>query len=100
MAKNSATAAAPTSLAKRRQASTLKAAAVFLAPIFILIAIFIVYPIIDNFKTSFYQWNGISANKVWVGLDNWKKLLHDTRFWTAFYHNVIIDMYINFFTTV
>ena len=69
MAKNSATAAAPTSLAKRRQASTLKAAAVFLAPIFILIAIFIVYPIIDNFKTSFYQWNGISANKVWVGLD-------------------------------
>lgn len=90
MAKNSATAAAPTSLAKRRQASTLKAAAVFLAPIFILIAIFIIYPIIDNFKTSFYQWNGISANKIWVGFDNWKKLLHDTRFWTAFYHNVII----------
>lgn len=77
-------------LAAQNRRSTAAAATVFLFPVMAFLAIFIFYPIIDTFVTSTYKWNGISANKIFIGLDNWKKLIGDDRFWSAFYHNVII----------
>jgi len=49
----------------------------FILPIFTLFFIFIVYPIIYNIAISFYDWNGISIDKVFVGLDNYKTVLAD-----------------------
>ena len=69
---------------------TYQTAALFLAPVIILLVVFIAYPIIDTFITSGYQWNGISADKKMVGLANWAKLIKDTKFWIAFKNNVII----------
>ncbi len=79
-----------TSLAKRRQRSVGIAAAVFLAPVIILIAVFIVYPIIDTFNISMYSWNGIEPEKDFVGLSNWQKLIVDADFWNAFKNNLWI----------
>ena len=62
----------------------------FLAPVAILMAIYVVYPIIDTFITSTYQWNGISAAKKFVGIGNWKTLIADENFWIAFRNNLVI----------
>lgn len=78
------------SLANRRQRSVRTASAIFLAPALIVLAIFIVYPIVDSFNISTLQWNGISANKDFIGLANWKTLVTDKNFWIAFKNNVVI----------
>jgi len=77
-------------LLRNRQKATAKAAVVFLIPSLVLIAVFIVYPIMDTLRISLYQWNGISADKVFIGLDNWKALLKDGRFWRSFSNNIKI----------
>lgn len=81
------------SLAKARAKSTAIAATVFLLPALILIAVYMIYPVIDTFVTSAYKWNGISSEKIFVGLDNWKTLLHDSSFWSSFGHNVIVMVF-------
>ena len=81
------------SLAKARAKSTAIAATVFLLPALLLIVIFMIYPVIDTFVTSTYKWNGISADKIFVGFDNWKTLFKDTNFWNSFIHNVIVMIF-------
>lgn len=78
------------SLAKTRQRTTRIAATVFLLPVMLIIAIYIIYPIISTFDISLYDWNGISAKKTFVGLGNWKTLLNDRSFWAAFKNNIIL----------
>lgn len=80
-------------LAKSRARSTAIAATVFLAPAILLIFIYMVYPVIDTFITSGYKWNGISADKIFIGLDNWKELFRDSKFWAAFGHNVVVMVF-------
>ncbi len=81
------------SLAKARARSTATAATIFLAPAILLILIFMVYPVIDTFVTSTYKWNGISADKIFVGLGNWATLLKDKSFWSAFGHNLVVMVF-------
>lgn len=78
------------SLEVLRRRKTNQVAALFLAPVIILMIVYIVYPIIDSFITSGYQWNGIAVERKFVGLNNWKKLIMDETFWKAFRNNVII----------
>ena len=80
-------------LAKARARSTAKAATVFLIPALVLIAIFIVYPVIDTFAISGFKWNGISSDRIWTGLDNWNTLVHDEMFWKSFSHNLIVMVF-------
>ena len=79
-----------TSLLVIRQGNTRKVAALFLAPVTILMVIYIFYPIVDTFITSTYQWNGISADRKFIGIQNWITLLQDKSFWIAFKNNLII----------
>lgn len=81
------------SLAKAKAKSTAIAAAVFLTPALLLIAVYMVYPVIDTFTTSMYKWNGISTDKLWIGLDNWKTLIKDDSFWASFSHNIIVMIF-------
>lgn len=78
------------SLAVRRQRSIHTAAAVFLAPALVILIVFIAYPIVDSFRISTLEWNGISSNKVFVGLNNWKALVVDNSFWAAFRNNIVV----------
>ncbi|HUM83479.1 MAG TPA: sugar ABC transporter permease [Lachnospiraceae bacterium] len=75
---------------KRRRTGEFTAIAVFLAPALLVIGIFIIYPIIQSFITSGYEWNGYSSAKTFIGLDNWKKLLTDSTFWGAFRNNILV----------
>ena len=80
-------------LAKAREKSTITAAVVFLFPALFLIVAYMVYPVIDTFATSVYKWNGISADKTFVGMQNWISLLEDKTFWSAFGHNVVVMVF-------
>jgi N-acetylglucosamine transport system permease protein len=59
----------------------------FLAPALILYAVFVLYPYASAIKNSFYLWRGVSANKTYLGLDNYRKLWDDENFRTALTHN-------------
>lgn len=78
------------SILVQRQRSTRRAATIFLAPVAILMMVYIFYPIISTFITSTYKWNGISAAKEMIGLENWIALIKDTSFWIAFKNNLVI----------
>ena len=78
------------SLQKRRQRSTALAATCFLAPVLVLMAIYIAYPIFETFRTSMFDWNGISPDRKFIGLENWQNLLQDDRFWLGFTNNIKI----------
>lgn len=72
---------------KRKQFFT---ALVFLAPALIIMAAFIIWPVIETFYISLFKWNGISAARQFIGLKNWNTLLHDMKFWNACKNNLII----------
>lgn len=80
----------PIGLSKRKRRSTAFAATVFLLPAIILLILFIVYPAITTFSNSLLTWNGISTDKLFVGLENWHELLGDRDFWSAFLNNVVV----------
>lgn len=80
-------------LARENARSTAFAATVFLLPALILIAIYMIYPIFDTFRTGAFKWNGISADRIYVGLANWKTLLADKVFWSSFSHNIIVMIF-------
>ncbi len=78
-------------MAKRDARSTGIAAAVFLLPAVALLIVYMIYPIIDTFLISRLKWNGFyTAEKVFVGFENWNTLIHDELFWNAFLHNIIL----------
>jgi len=79
-----------THLAEKRKRDINKAAFIFLLPVALFMIIYIFYPIVDTFITSFYKWNGISADKTMIGFKNWIKLAGDSSFWTAFKNNLVI----------
>ena len=78
------------SLAQKRRRSYGICAAVFLFPALFFLAVYLLYPIIATFFNSLHQWNGISADKKFIGLANWTKLAADSDFWRAFFNNIKI----------
>lgn len=62
----------------------------FLLPSFVLMAVFVVWPILSSFEISLYKWNGIDPVRTPIGLDNWTRLLGDSIFWRAFGNNLIV----------
>lgn len=77
-------------LARKRQRDINVAAIVFLIPVVLILLVFIFYPIVDTFITSFYKWNGISVDKTFIGLTNWVNLLKDGKFFAGFKNNLIV----------
>lgn len=69
-----------------------------LLPAFLLYAIFIVYPTINVFKESLYKTGGLSGNKTFVGLDNFKLLFTDAKFIRAFQNTVFLIVVVTIVT--
>ncbi len=62
----------------------------FLLPSLLLMAVFVVYPILSSFHLSLFEWNGIDPVRTPVGLANWERLLQDDIFWRAFRNNLTV----------
>jgi putative chitobiose transport system permease protein len=60
----------------------------FLAPALLLLGIFVIYPIIAVVYYSFTDYN-IVTPPVFVGLDNYEKLVSDNVFWLALTHSIV-----------
>ncbi|TCL70040.1 carbohydrate ABC transporter membrane protein 1 (CUT1 family) [Hydrogenispora ethanolica] len=56
----------------------------FLVPAIIFMAILIVYPLVNSFTLSFYRQLIYETQGVYVGFQNYLKILYDPGFWQAF----------------
>ena len=61
----------------------------FILPAAVLYLVFVLRPTYETFRLAFYEWNGIAAVQKWVGLANFRRLLNDSIFWQALWHNVL-----------
>jgi len=59
----------------------------FVTPAFLLFAVFFLRPLLQLGHLSMVEWTGLGP-KVFVGFENYRELLSDSRFWIAFQHNM------------
>ncbi|MFL5759998.1 MAG: carbohydrate ABC transporter permease [Thermomicrobiales bacterium] len=57
---------------------------IFILPAMLIYVIFIFGPVLYAIFISFFKWELVSPGRTWVGLDNYRTLIHDEDFWTAF----------------
>lgn len=62
----------------------------FLAPSVLLLGMYVLYPIIDAFRLSFFRWNGLTAEATLIGFANWRRLVADAIFWQALRNNLLV----------
>lgn len=62
----------------------------FILPALVIYLFYFILPIPSSAYLSFFDWDGISANSNFVGLDNWKALLQDPVVWTSLKNNIIL----------
>lgn len=63
---------------------------VLLAPALLVYCLFAVYPMLDVLALSFMKWNGLTATKRFVGLDNYIQVFtQDPVFWQAVRNTVL-----------
>ncbi|NMC16347.1 MAG: sugar ABC transporter permease [Chloroflexi bacterium] len=65
----------------------------YLLPGLLIYLGFTFYPILETVRTSFYEWNGFSAQRDWIGLRNYQALFSDTQFTSAFLHNLVFILF-------
>ena len=63
----------------------------FLSPYLLLTAVFFVVPFVNAITLAFYETNG-PRSRAFVGLDNFRFLLHDTNFHTALFNTTIFAL--------
>lgn len=61
----------------------------YLAPLMTLLLVFVVYPIFGSLAYTFYSWNGIGSPQNFVGLGNFRQVIHDSIFWQAVEHTFV-----------
>lgn len=61
----------------------------FVLPAFLLLLVFMVYPFFTSIYYSLTNWNGVSATKTFIGLQNYINLVRDPIFWKAIQHNAL-----------
>jgi raffinose/stachyose/melibiose transport system permease protein len=62
----------------------------FLLPALALYGVFVLYPIVQSARYSFYDWNGLEPLDNFIGLDNFRRAFRDPVFRGALRHNVVI----------
>ncbi|WP_018932331.1 carbohydrate ABC transporter permease [Gracilibacillus lacisalsi] len=62
----------------------------FIAPAFLIYGVYVIYSIFMTFYYSTFSWTGIDANMVFVGLENYIRLLQDGVFWTSIQNNFLL----------
>ena len=67
----------------------LRLAALFIAPALLLYIVFMLAPFFSVIYYSFTSWDGSAPVKEWVGLENYSRMIEDSGFREALWHNVI-----------
>src|SRR3954466_9482396 len=61
----------------------------FVSPFFVLFAVFSLYPIGFSAWLSLREWS-LSGPARWVGLANYRALVHDTLFWQSMLNSALL----------
>lgn len=62
----------------------------FLLPALVIYAVFALYPIVDALVLSWYDWDGVSEERNFVGLNNYVQIFtQDPVFWTAVRNSLV-----------
>lgn len=72
----------------------------FLSPWLVTLGVFWLYPLLHALYLSFTHYSTLSNQSVWVGIENYRRLLHDAIFWTALGNTLIFVVGTIPFTTV
>jgi ABC-type sugar transport system permease subunit len=82
---------------KKRTNTTRKGEAVdsyiLIAPLLLLLIVFILYPVIANIYLSFFRWKGM-GHATFAGLDNYRTMFKDATFWVSIKNTLILLLYI------
>jgi raffinose/stachyose/melibiose transport system permease protein len=73
--------------AVRRQQT--RYALLFIAPALVIYVVFMIYPFLNTIYLSFTNWDGITADKDWVGLSNYARIFGEEAALKAFVNNII-----------
>lgn len=65
----------------------------YLLPGLVIYLLFVLYPIVETVRTGFYRWDGFSANRQFIGLQNYLTLLRDNQFLLALSHNFVFIVF-------
>src|SRR5699024_9695187 len=57
---------------------------IFMLPTILLASVFTFYPAIASWVVSFQEWNGFGDERTFVGLQNFREVMGDQYFWSAF----------------
>lgn len=58
-------------------------------PALFVVLLFVLYPLLRSIRMSFYNWNGYSPVKMFIGFDNYKNLLTDQNFFVSFKNTLL-----------
>jgi len=61
----------------------------FVLPSLVLYAVFMIYPFFQSIYFSFTDWNGVTAEKNWIGLANYRRMIDDALLWSSLWHTLI-----------
>lgn len=68
----------------------------YILPSFLIYAIFVLWPIVQTVRFSFYDWDGFSA-PIFTGLNNYARLLDDAVFHIALRNNLLFIVFFTLF---
>jgi raffinose/stachyose/melibiose transport system permease protein len=63
---------------------------IFLGPTVLLLGTFLLWPIIDSFRLSLFDWNGLNVAPKPIGLGNWREMSQDPHFWIGVRNGFIL----------
>lgn len=81
-------------LTRRKERKRLATGLAFLSPSIIHLAIFVVTPLIFALYLAFHKWNILLPEKPFVGLENFREMLHDRQFWNALKNTAIYSLHV------
>ncbi len=67
---------------------------IFLLPTVLLYGVYTIYPIIASYWYSLVEWNGFDASQKFVGLQNYREVLHDPLFWNSFKVTLLFMLFV------
>lgn len=67
-------------------------------PAILLFIIFMIIPTFDVFRMSMYRWGGYTADKTFVGLQNFVKLFQSDKFYRAFQNSILLIVIVTIVT--
>jgi raffinose/stachyose/melibiose transport system permease protein len=65
----------------------------YILPGLLIYLVFVLYPILQTVRTSFERWDGFSANRSFIGLENYVTLANDSQFLSALAHNLVFILF-------